>query len=414
MDGDVESKKSSLMNLNIDCQLLVLDELDVLSMLSLSATNEHFSHLIENILKRKFLNKSITITGAGRYATEVQESEKDIRISHLPEVLWLIKNYCHLISHLKIENFDVNGTDSVYKYANQYCSKSLTQIHFENFYPNVFDEFSMPFENVESVTLTGAYNKLHGSKMRLDQIFPAMRQLSMGMVEIADDKWMDHNNFGNLDHFGVLIWLYNQSNHLTENVIVQFMEKYPEIQSLRLENVSPKFLQIVANKMPSLENLDIQFNHVKWTSEQINNIHFEHLKSLKVKQVSQLQPNQMVFEDLEELDTDANASDFEKWINLIKNNEHLKKLRISRPLKNNEFQQMSDACINLTDLSLATDKDVEDESIRKIFEHCGQLEQVHLALPPNSSFNTISKSFANEWIVRDNEVSLTIDFQRKN
>lgn len=405
----------SLVNLNIDCQLLIMERLDVLSLLSLSETNRHFSMMVENILRRKFVNKSISVTGRGSYATEVEESEKSIRISSLPEMLWLLKNYCHLISHLKIENVETYGNNTVYKYVDSYCSKTLTQIHLESMHQNVFDAFSTPFSNVEHVSLSGEFNKLDGAQLRFDQLFPAMRRLSLGMLKIADDKWMERNRFAHLEHIGVLIWLYNQTGHLTEDVIIRLIQYNPQIQSLRLENVSPKFLQIVANQLPKLEHLDMKFSHVIWRESQNLSINFGHLKSLKIQQVFQVHPNQFVFNDLEELDTDANVADFDKWMTLIKTNEHLKKLRITRRLKDVEFQRMTDACSHLTELSLTSDDDVEDTSIFKIFENCEQLERVHLAMTRNSSVKALSRLFQQDWTIKfENDFQFTVDLKRKN
>lgn len=172
------------MDLNLDCQLHILNEMDFISLVALSEANKHFSNLVRDILKRKLANKLVIFTAPSitseKNQTEslsigtryVRETDDCIRIKQFTIGAKVLQSVGSLISNVRVDALPNNATKSIFRLVNLYCSKTLSQFEIRSAFDNILDEFIKPFEKVDKVTLRGNFENMHESDLRFDEIFP--------------------------------------------------------------------------------------------------------------------------------------------------------------------------------------------------------------------------------------------------
>lgn len=311
-------KPTRFMDLNFDCKILILEQLDLVNLIVLSETTKKLRIPISNVVSRKFHNKFISFAipyFTGKTSNHIYETDAQIKIQHLQTMFKVLKYFGSLIRNLKVEvSYSPDArTHSLYKYINFYCSETLTQFHMKNAVEAAFDEFRKPFENVQSVSLRGQFDSLDGCTLRFSEIFPAMRRLSVRMVCISDMNWIEHCAFQHLEHLHIYMAHANHDSIPSEKAMnFELIKKNPRIRSLELENVSLQFLMFVAHNLPKLERLELQLSPKLIGAPLELQIHFEYLKVLKLQQHFQELPESLFVENLEELEIDAYPKDLHR------------------------------------------------------------------------------------------------------
>lgn len=390
---------------------LIFGPLNLFELLSVAATNTYLLFVVEDILRRRFLRKSLIFHGP-YYSFDnlqqskffFQETDDEIIIKHLPTILKSIEYFGHIILSLTIVhryNSFGNETSEIYRLVNVHCSGTLSQIHISNTNKKSgFDAFKNPFERVENVTLRGHFQKLSNSNYSFDEIFPSMQQLNLDAVEIDDLNWCD-KQISHLTHLSIDTRTIDSKQLIRNN---------PQIRNLALKSVTPELLHFVAIELPLLENFDIAFynenvmdNYPIFHFNGSFAVHFDHLKRFKVDRSSHSVPANITFGDIEEFVGDGLPRECTRWIEFVKNQETLKKLSIIRNLRNSEIVQLSNATLNLVEMSLECGKETNIEELVQLIESAKQLVRIHLNIPWKSTFFVISdairNAFAVEWTI---------------
>lgn len=278
-----------------DCQLSICEELDLPKLLTLTETSKQFIPIVENILRRRFLKKSVTIVGLYPNGENIspkfytRETVNDIRIQHFETATKLLKQFGNLIKNLRIEHYfmPTNELKLIYQLVNLHCSQTLTELYMDNDVEDVLAEFTVPFKHVQSVTLAGIFKRLNNAKLVFGKMFPQLRRLTLKTGSVLDRSWVDQT-FQHLEHLHVNVWTYGEVvGCFSESVLERLFSTNPHIKSLELGNATPKVLKMLLEKLTKLEKLDL-FSFAESESIVENpDFHFENLKRFTVNGIRQ-------------------------------------------------------------------------------------------------------------------------------
>lgn len=203
-----------------------------------------------------------------------------------------------------------------------------------------------------------------------------------------------------------------------ESVTERLLKKNPQIRTLVLRMVPPKMLKIVADLVPNLENLQINFYLDEEDANAEYTVHFDNLKMLSIRQSSRTMPKNVYFENLIELEVDATESKCLRWLEFVEKSKSLVKLRVTdRYLCDEEISRLAMARLNLTELSAGFDRDVKDETIIQLIEmskNLRKMELIKFVVPTESTSllltaKTLREKIGNQWNIADSPSEIFIE-----
>lgn len=413
------------MQLNIECNLLILEELDLTSLISLAETNKHFLNLAADVLRRRLKDKIIVFSISNsdhRITQHVTEEDDAVKVYDIDTMLKLLKYFGSSISKMEILNDEdsfiskmrilndkANQSEVqmilVYKFVNLYCSKTLVQLHIANAPNGFFNEFLRPFTMLQNVSFSGYLDRLSNERSSLSEIFPEMRRLILNSYHIDDSSWVDQL-FPHMVHLSLMVYNIqgDSPTRMTSPKIERLLANNLQIRSLALEDASLDMLRIVANKLPNLEKLELKMFDV-FDLDDEDKIHFEQLKFFKTRLSSHSIPIIIDLNHIEEFETDAFPDSCQRWIEFVETNKHLKKLKVDHYyIRNSVVLRLAQANSNIVDMSLWCGVGVKSESIVKLIENNKQMRTLHLKLKStetlNSTVDTLRTQLGDNWEVK--------------
>lgn len=396
------------MDLNFDCQLMILNEMSLASLVSFSQTNKMFLALITDILNRRFAKSTVSFEISGFHGEldkNAHESENVIKIQQSKLILNILKRFGQFITDLEIKICDMQEKNIhvIKKSFAHYCSDTLKELRIVNEheqFDEFFDAFSTPFKNVSSVFLSGKFQALGNSIFGLKETFPSMRRLTLSSLEVFDMSWINQT-IQNLVDVHIKIWNSASENYANEEATATFLKKNPQIQNLMLRNARLKFLDLLSDEMTSLENLTLA-SYIEFSFHDVGHeLHFDNVKFLKMEMGYRTVPKNLFLKNIEVFETDAFPSDCARWIEFVDKHKHLKTLRITYYLKTEQIRQLASIKPNLIEISLKLYDGVDVESVVELIENSPRLEKILLHLPwkdPDSVVKFLDRRCGNQWI----------------
>lgn len=394
----------------MDCQLGILNHLDISSLLSISKTNKHLSALVSNVLRRRLSKKQVQIVitnYADKNDDRIQEKDEYIRIGNIETSSKILKRFGDGISNLNIEHNILHNelTKRIYKLANLYCYRTLIQLHLTNPKKVFVDEFTKPFKKVESISLRGDYMQINIGELNFREIFPSMFKLSLGMINPVDKNWRSNSI------------LPTDPWSLTETIFEKIIANNTQIRSVVLRNVSPKMLRLMAEKLPLLESLVMEYFAGINTESENQKIYFKNVKYLKTTFGCRGISENTVFENLSEFETDAFPICVPGWIEFVEKNKGLKTLHVTRELSNEEILKLAAIKSSLNKIITSFAMNVESGSVAHLIENSKQLQNMDFTLSGKFLWDEIvsllERRFANEWTWTGNIDSFRIFIKQR-
>lgn len=377
------------MDLNTDCQYLILDQLRVTDLSALEKVNKYFECFAGDIVRRRFAKKMVVfdLLWPHDIPYDYVETAEYIEMKHAETTIKMLKQFGRYIQNLKIQHIsterhlDREPTKEVYKLIQELCSETLTQFHLKHVQLNYFENVTKVFKNVQNVTLEGNLINLGNDRLNLSEMFPAMRSLRVNMIQLQNRSTLILK-FPQLEHLHVDIYSTDFRTYVTEPIIVELVKENPQIQSIVIGNLCMNLLQVVAENLINLEQLSL---HNYYEVDSNATFHFEHVNSFKISNDRmQNMPTTITFgEQLEEFEANAQLTSLNhKYVTMIENNRNLKRISINGPngLDNEDVQRLASANLNVVDLSIVCDIRVREENLVQLVKNCRELNRFHLKM----------------------------------
>lgn len=188
-NNDAWTNGTKLTDLNVDCQLMIFEQLNLPSLLALAEVNQAFSVLTADVFRRNYGYKTIEIRkGFSSDDMNIFEFEETIQVENFGLISTIFKHFGQFISSVKINYGKCKKSQlkEIITFVNR-NSNSLKKLQLE-MYEDVLDGIEKPFINVEDVSFVGEYKRLGNKQLSLSEIFPKMRRLSLEYVKVINRK----------------------------------------------------------------------------------------------------------------------------------------------------------------------------------------------------------------------------------
>lgn len=308
-------KRPTLVSLNLDCQLLIFEHLNMIDLFSMAEADTRLSFAVEDFLRPKFAKKPLKFVSPYNNCNEniprnsAWEYSNAIEMNSLPTITQFLGKFAHLISNLTFkqdDRFTDAEAEKVFKLVNLHCSKTLSHLHVSGrkfpFFLSFFGVIERPFEAVESLILENRISVLSGVNLTFGEIFPRIENLTLNRFECPN--FLDEH-YPHLKHLRAQVSsTYGVMHQFTFSIFKTFIAKNSQIKSLDLQHVEPGLLDYIANVVPTLERLTLKGYSLNCDKNNYNT-HFKHLKRLEVFESWGALSSNISFGILEEYVTDS-------------------------------------------------------------------------------------------------------------
>lgn len=397
----------NLINLNEDCLILIFEDMHIHDLLALAEVHNSLTAAVEHILRRKCAKKTLTFKCPPKHTTknkdDITEHHNQIDVKNLSLFVQILKRFGHLIPNLDIvHNFIISKEmiAKIYGTINLYSCEALKNLHILS-RNDIFTQFNVSFKRVERVSLNGRFVHLSSSKFTFNDIFPSMKCLSFKDVEFHDGIWLNQE-YPSLKQITADIWendFANEFQHFNADALITLIQNNEQIENLALKFATPKLLRMIADELPHLKSLRLDY----YLEHKVNNlnatIHFEQLKRLELYATQTALLSNLSFGNLEEFETNLYARE---TLEFIMNEKNLQRLRLNRNMQNCEILDLATAHLNLTEMHIQCGYHIEVENIVKLLENSENLREMSLYIPWNNESETVFEAMqqiSHRWII---------------
>lgn len=341
---------------------------------NLRKMNKSISSLADIEIINRFKHKEVIF----QQYEEFYEAENDISIGNTTIAVTLLNDFGPFFRKISFQYmgpiFTSQGVNTIYELVEKQCSDTIIELKAFHNGIGFFNTITKPFKSVESVILDGDYAVLDlgNDQLNFSEIFPALRRLAIGYIKAKDaNKIILH--YPHLEYLNVKIQIFPVLEmFMNERIVMDFIRKNVQIQSLELTDVSENLLKIIADEMPMLKQLKLHnYNH----SSDFH-FHFEHIKSFSIQPISDIWLDYITFSNkLEEFESEGDY--YRKYVTFIEQHRHFKRIKMIR-LNNLELKFLESANFEAIDLELTLDESVEAETIYEFIKNSKHFKRLKL------------------------------------
>lgn len=368
--------KTTLMKLNLDCQLTILEQLDLESLRNLAQTNDHFLHLASDVFKRRISKKNILIYASNvendffdtseLIAVDLQhfwvhwmkvslegiwDADDSIEIRELGAIVNVMKYFGDAIQRLTIRTeFAINDGvfENIGEMISKHCSESLVELKVWYFSEKVLKHIKKPFRAVESVSLHYFSNEDISDYLAMDELFPQMKRLSLALGTIMNNEYIVRH----YPHVNSLKIKTNAKRHSDftqfENDLKKLIEMNAQIRNLDLDSVPSALVGHASKHFTNLDSLSLAESSLHFRNAE--RIHFYNVTKFSAKD----DPAHISFDHLQELHVDCEYCS-DEWIDFMAKHPNLQQVHILvMELDADTFKMFTKHVPNVRELSISS------------------------------------------------------------
>lgn len=251
-------------DVSMDVQFLMFENSSLSELCSLAETNQQYLELAQEIFARKHSKRMIAISEEKNIVdicsirNEENEIEDVLFVSDLDTIFKVLNYFGHLIKNLMVTSnsaFSSAQMKNVTNLINLRCADQLTQLQISSGHLAFFEKMTKPFKNVETLIIKGGFNSLASSTLKFDELFPAIRRLSIGYIYIGDqDSLVAH--LSNLEYMYVEGRQLNVPQFLKAVNLKKLLRKNRQISKLELSQTEQDILDDIRDILPDIDSLE--------------------------------------------------------------------------------------------------------------------------------------------------------------
>lgn len=353
--------KTRVVDLNRDCLILILERLDAHHLLTAAQISDQFSSAAASAFHFKYSSrfevviryKDIGIVDHFYNSDAKEKIYVDFEYDQLvlPDngdyVVKVFQLFGHVIKKLGLELYYADETKELIigKLISKYISDSLIDISFKSHADRILTHITNPLVNVETVKFKlVALDSVPNSPM--NRLFPSLRSLELNSIKKT-------KNIGyfycHMPHLEQVLFEQAHKDIPLENVI----KNNPQIKSVNLRNTYPEFVQMLSVHLPQLETLKLYlFQHQQLRVD----ICFENVTTFDID-LGIDSPKYLHFPKLQNLQLVFFSTLFTECCEFLNEHNRLKRLHLThRSMSNIEFQHITANLMDLTEVTLQTDR----------------------------------------------------------
>lgn len=382
------SPKVTFDDINYDCQLLVLENLDIETLIRVSILKRSYQQLALRIFRQRYKFERVVIDLFDQNVT--MESNTLHMGSELGE--YTLRGFSKLIENLQIRSNSTPPSEMVNKFGNlinEYCSETLIDfdINLEN--KDFLNVMKKPFKRVKNLQILKMNFDESSMNLELDELFPELWSLNLTLGNELNNAAIDRE-FVNLINLSV-------NSEMSFN-LSRIFKKNPQIRKLTLRQLtSTAIFETVNRLLPHLESLYIvlepptrnfesneeqnEENGLNWSPIELNSdfpiVYFENVKELLIDDYriepkfdfKQLKSLTLILDEFGKINAIKND-----WVDFIAKNSELKKIVISNVYFTDAQLQNLLNLHNLIEVWIQCDADIITQTI---VDFVGNNEQLY-------------------------------------
>lgn len=333
------------MDLNMDCQLAILEQLDFDTLRNVAQTNQHFAELATYIFKQLISSTKFSIHGTRNTNTSLDASDLIARdLQHvwfenlssyfirfendsfhsrnLGAILNVLKYFGDSIKKLAIFTaFVPDGGihKSVGQMINEHCSETLVELEVLHFYADVFKYFTKPFRAVESVAFGHVINVDERDYLPMSQLFPNLKRLVLILDQMLNSSYIVRH-LPHLNYLMIKDKSYQSSVDGDAAGLEKLIKLNPQIRNINFESVESPRVKFVSEHLPDLDSLSLA------GVDGGNQIHFRNVTKFVMRGI----PSFIRFDYLQEVHAIC-LTECNRWIDFMQKHPMVEVLSVSVP-----------------------------------------------------------------------------------
>lgn len=394
---DVAHRKFT--DLNVDCMLLILEQLNFVNLLSVAQTNEKLSSLAAAVFKQKYSNMTVIIS----YGLGYHEFLDRIDIVDPEMSLQTLKHFGHMIQTLRltIPKIETNQTKLLVQKVNEICSESLKTFALEVPYGYTLHDIKVPFKNVERLVLVQHLPLIGSNCLTMNATFPAVRQISFRTFYFDKmDKISGY--FPHLEHIDLLI--------SDISGVEELLKANSHIRSIYLAETPFGFMKTINRLLPNLEVLICdEMKHLPIP------VRFENVRRFELRG-SYDSPEKMIFPKLREVSMNLRTERYDDWVTFLRNHDQVTKFHLTGiELPNSQFEGLTAVLPTIEDMTISTliMSEIDKGVLFRFFENHSQLLRFEIDHLSGENKETLRNKFDMEWTFSDTNQKSGILMERK-
>lgn len=379
--------------MSVECMLQILENLEYRDLLAMSRTNHYFGILARDVFRRKLSSKTIEIVAPFTKGIQhpIYETSSSIMLENLQLVRLSLRIFGAEIKKIQLRfySLDPEQRREIHHLINKYCSDSLTSLILNKCDEDTLAYFAIPLEKVESITIDGELKSV-SEGLKFNEIFPALRRLSMNDVNI--DSEVLNIEFQHLTHFTLTISFLNDIYKQIE----VFIKRNSQIKDLTLIYCNSfDYIKLASEHLPNLERLQMNLG-ILGSEYTGSKIHFDSVKSLEMNWGEYDFTDILEFSQLESLELTCAGEEGTKFATQFNN---LRKLElIQRELEKDDVLKLSNLS-NLKELTISSLSEIQEDTIWQLINRMEKLEKFKLKLSYGDHFDALNYQFGDNWTV---------------
>lgn len=353
-----------------------------------------------------------------------------ILIQYFDEVKRVLRNYGHLIRHLRIGSFksshgyNEKELEETLDLVNLHCTQKLETIFLHDLNKNdvILKKLTVPFEAVETVWLISddTANYYYRDEFKLssefgfNRIFPSIRYLHIESNNFLDSSYKNATDYvmPHLEYVERREIEATSKKYLNETHLGNLIKYNPQIKSILLADCNPNSLEFLSTHAPNLENLTCyHYNHKD--SDDYSKIRLSNLKILAIggenDKVAGTMPRPFECEKLEEISVKSSKSvQFADILAFIENCSNLGKIDLISDLDDEELLTLARIKLKISEFKLQFRENIKLENVVQFMKISSYLAKFQISIHEYKSeqkltiINDISAMLSdldNEWTI---------------
>lgn len=199
--------------LNADCMLAVVDQMDFPTLLTMAETSHFYSQLCAFSFRHRFSDRQIIIDNDPLFAKPTARlwiDDKSIYFDSVHMALKTLRIFGNVIRKLKLRltNADTVKSIAIIRQVDKYCADSLIELTLDVSGSNALQHNSKPFKKVEHLSFEGRFPSMEQQTIPINQMFPALRSMYL-KIWSANDSYLTYH-FPHLEYLHIDISTYQQ------------------------------------------------------------------------------------------------------------------------------------------------------------------------------------------------------------
>lgn len=367
----------------------------------------------QSAFKKKYTTEWFTIAGPFReYSENAFDGQEIHTIKNFDVARQFLRAFGKYIESIGVNLQPIIESEAkeIVKYINDICfdSTSLKRLSLEGCVGGVLDELNNTFSSVETLWFSsGTFDRsieIRPNARKLADIFPNAKTLHLDNTAPSDWELIG-KTFPNLSDLQVTLKPFSDETTNLNVQVIRFLKDNSEISKLSIEYSNLKFLKEINDILPKLQNLDLGTLWQNYQNNHSDPIQFKQVETLTIRSIwDHVYPDQLHFDQLQELDLVIGYEFNDKWTEFIHNqiNGNLTTLNlITGTLTNDQFLAIVEKKPHLIEAKIAVDSNISADTIITFIKSSEHLRRLHLtALMSQVELQQLQDEIGNDWDIR--------------